>query len=91
MLKNDDKGFTLTELLVVIAIVALLMAILVPVVQRVKRQAQAVVCRSNLKQWGVIWAAAVAENDGRFPKPHGSAMGLGLGLGALLGVGQIHP
>jgi hypothetical protein len=45
------------------------MAILVPVLQRVRRQAQAVVCQSKLKQWGMLWVAAVAENDGHMPLP----------------------
>src|SRR4030042_2877457 len=62
------KGFTLIELLVVIAIIALLMSILVPALQRVRKQARGVVCQSNLKQWGTIWAMYCDDNNGMFPK-----------------------
>jgi type II secretory pathway pseudopilin PulG len=58
----------LIELLVVIAIIALLMSILMPALTRVRKQARAVVCQSNLKQWGTIWAMYTDENNGFFPK-----------------------
>ena len=47
------RGFTLIELLVVIAIIALLLAILMPAMGRVKKQSRKVACQANLKQWGV--------------------------------------
>ncbi len=62
-------GFTLIELLVVIAIMVLLMAILMPALQRVKKQAQAVACQSNLKQWGVVFSMYTDDNDGYFETP----------------------
>ena len=54
------------ELLVVVAIIALLMAILMPSLQRVKKQAQAVTCMSNLKQWGLIWYFYTDDSGGKF-------------------------
>jgi hypothetical protein len=75
------------ELLVVIAIIALLMSILVPTLQRVRKQAKGVVCRANLRQWGTIWATYAAENDGRMPNYRdrppeaGGAWGWGWALG----------
>ena len=62
------NGFTLIELLVVIAIIALLMAILMPALQRTREQARAVACLSNLKQWGIIFAMYTDDNNGFFPK-----------------------
>lgn len=60
------KGFTLIELLVVIAIIALLMAILMPALQRVKRQAGKAACQSNLKQMGLVVSMYTNDFDGKF-------------------------
>ena len=46
---NKEKGFTLIELLVVVAIIALLVAILIPAVQRAREEANRAVCATNLK------------------------------------------
>ena len=66
MRKQD--GFTLIELLVVIAIIALLMAILMPALQRVKKQAKTVICQAHLKEWAIIFAMYTDDNNGFFPR-----------------------
>ena len=57
------KGFTLIELLVVIAIIAILMAILMPAMNRVKEQARRSTCLSNLRQLGLGWVMYADEHD----------------------------
>lgn len=57
------RGFTLMELLVVIAIIALLMSILMPSLQRVKKIATRTVCASNLRQIAVACNAYAAANN----------------------------
>ena len=64
---QKQKGFTLIELLVVIAIIAVLMAILMPALQRVKKQARAILCRNNLKQYGLASNMYLGDWDGNFP------------------------
>src|SRR4030042_3934728 len=63
---DKRKGFTLVELLVVIAIIALLMAILMPALSRVKRQARTSACLANLKQWSLMYYMYTEDNDGKF-------------------------
>jgi len=62
-----QKGFTLVELLVVISIIALLLAILMPTLQKVRGQGQKVVCLSNLKQLGLAVQLYNEDWSGRFP------------------------
>jgi len=61
---NSRKAFTLIELLVVISIVVLLMALLFPALSRARKQARAVACQANLKQWGLHGATDASENGG---------------------------
>jgi len=62
---NERKGFTLIELLVVIAIITLLMAILLPALQRAKKQAEQATCQSNLHQWSLAFSMYTNDYDGR--------------------------
>jgi prepilin-type N-terminal cleavage/methylation domain-containing protein/prepilin-type processing-associated H-X9-DG protein len=66
---RKNKGFTLVELLVVIAIIALLMAILIPSLSKARLQAQLIVCRSNLRNYGLAATMYLEAHDDKFPFP----------------------
>src|SRR4030042_105433 len=58
-------AFTLIELLVVIAVIAVLLALLIPVTQAAREQAQRAVCLSNLHQLTMAWIQYADDHDGR--------------------------
>ena len=60
------NGFTLIELLVVISIIALLMAILLPILGRARESAKDSVCKSNLRQLGIAQASYAGDNQGKY-------------------------
>ena len=65
MESTKRNGFTLIELLVVITVIALLMAILIPVLNRARELGHRTVCLSNLKQLTYAWILYAEDNDGR--------------------------
>ena len=64
---RKKRGFTLIELLVVVAILALLVSIIMPALKMAKITANRIMCRANLKQWGMIWKNYTTEFDDEFP------------------------
>jgi prepilin-type N-terminal cleavage/methylation domain-containing protein/prepilin-type processing-associated H-X9-DG protein len=62
------RAFTLIELLVVISIIAVLMAILMPGLQRVREQARYMSCRSNLRTYAIVGRMYADDYDGNFPE-----------------------
>jgi prepilin-type N-terminal cleavage/methylation domain-containing protein len=58
-------GFTLIELLVVIAIIALLMAILIPTLNRAREQGKRATCLHNLKGLVLAWIMYTDDNDSK--------------------------
>ena len=69
-------AFTLIELLVVVAIIAILAAMLLPVLGRARKTAEVAVCQNNQKQLGLANALYADENEEFFPciQPGGAVL-----------------
>lgn len=65
----ESRAFTLIELLVVIAIIAILAALLLPVLASAKFSGLVTSCTSDCRQWGTaVNLYANADDTGRFPR-----------------------
>jgi prepilin-type N-terminal cleavage/methylation domain-containing protein/prepilin-type processing-associated H-X9-DG protein len=62
--KGEFHAFTLVELLVVIAIIAILAAVLLPVLTKAQLRAQEAACLNNQKQFATAWIMYVDDNRG---------------------------
>ena len=63
---NSRRSFTLIELLMVISIISLLIALLLPALQRAKRQVRLIICASNQHQIGIELMSYVID-WGQYP------------------------
>jgi prepilin-type N-terminal cleavage/methylation domain-containing protein/prepilin-type processing-associated H-X9-DG protein len=61
------KAFTLIELLVVVSVMSLLMAIMVPVLGKARRQGDKVLCSNSLRQMVITAMMYANDNDDYFP------------------------
>ena len=66
-----SDGFTLVELLVVIAVIAILAALLLPVLGKSKIKGESMVCANNLKQLNLAWILYADDNNDRLVNNHG--------------------
>lgn len=70
------KGFTLVELLVVISIIAILLAVLIPSMNKARETAKRVICGNQTKQIGLGMAGYASEFSDKMPWSGGNTSGV---------------
>ncbi len=64
-MKKKQSQFTLVELLIVIAVIAILLAMLMPALNKARAMARSTACINNLKQIGLGIICYIGDNDDR--------------------------
>jgi prepilin-type N-terminal cleavage/methylation domain-containing protein len=67
--RNSPRGFTLIEILVVISIIALLAALLLPALEKARRQSKITVCQSTMRQHGILMGMYIGDCKDYLPAP----------------------
>ena len=67
------RGFTLIELLIVIAVIAVLMAVLLPALNRAREAGKRAACLNNTRSLALAWTMYCSENEGLMPFAQGLA------------------
>src|SRR3954452_13691888 len=83
--RRGNRAFTIIELLVVIGIIGVLLAILLPVMEKVRHRGYIDACASNLRQLGQALAMYSNDNHGNFPRTNyvlGAPLTIGTGVAA---------
>jgi prepilin-type N-terminal cleavage/methylation domain-containing protein/prepilin-type processing-associated H-X9-DG protein len=64
---QPKHAFTLVELLIVVGIIAVLIALLLPVLNKARNAANSIACQSNLRQLGIGVSLYIQDNNGLLP------------------------
>ena len=67
-MKIEKKNLTLIELLIVLAITAILATVIFPVLSSARGKAKKILCKNNLKQFGIAFAMYARDNDNYLPR-----------------------
>ena len=71
---DNRRGFTIIELLVVVGIIAILTALLLPVVGRAKARARQTICLNNLRQINFGIRMYADDSGDKTPRPEGTKL-----------------
>ena len=85
------KRFTLVELLIVIAIIGILVSLLLPSLGRAKELTRRAVCKSNMRQCGLISTIYAKDNSGNLSETRGENTQKNLGKLGVETVNELSP